>query len=175
MSRRQTATKPDRNSREGFRQASEEWRRGNVGRAIFNATKKFEQDVLASLADNGFPEIRLVHLNLYRNLEFDGTRLTDLAARASMTKQGMQELVDRAEKAGFVERRPDPHDGRAKMVAFSGNGLKLFEALRQAIRFAEQNMIDSIGNAQVDLIGQWLRAYTQDKIDASSPPEEGSD
>ncbi|MGE3644419.1 MAG: MarR family winged helix-turn-helix transcriptional regulator [Beijerinckiaceae bacterium] len=152
--------KPAKRHRETFRRTSEEWRRGNVGRAIFNATKKFEQDVLDFLAGNGMGGIRAVHLNLYRNLEFDGTRLTVLAARANMTKQGMQELVDRAEQAGFVERRPDPVDGRAKVIAFSDKGLVLLEALREAIAFAERNMIESIGGAQVELIGQWLRAYT---------------
>ena len=157
--------KAEKKNREAFRQASEEWRRGNVGRALFNATKKFEQDVLASLDSNGYPEIRIVHLNLYRNLELDGTRLTELAARASMTKQGMQELVDRAEQAGYVERRSDPKDGRAKVVAFSDKGLVLMQALHKAILDAEQNMIGSIGGAPVELIGQWLRSYT----DADTP------
>ena len=165
---------PDK-KREAFRQASEDWRRGNAGRALFNATKKFEQDILTSLASNGFPEIRLVHLNLYRNLEFDGTRLTELAARASMTKQGMQELVDRAEKAGFIERRPDPDDRRAKFVVFSDKGLVLLEALHQAIVFAEQNMIARIGGAPVELIGQWLRAYTAADGPSDAPGESADD
>ena len=155
-----TARKPRPKS---FRQASEDWRRGNVGRAMFDATRKFEQDLLAALAQSGYGEIRVVHLNLYRNLELDGTRLTELAARASMTKQGMQELVDRAEEAGFVVRRPDPKDGRAKVVAFSDKGLLLLDALHDALKQAERNMIARIGGAQVELIAQWLRAYADAK------------
>ena len=145
--------------REAFRAVGEEWRRGNVGRALFNATKAFEQDVMAVLEREGYAEIRIVHLNLYRNLDFDGTRLTDLAARANMTKQGMQELVDRAEQQGFVERRPDPADRRAKMVAFSDRGLLLMDVLHKAIMHAERQMVAALGAGTVADINASLRAY----------------
>lgn len=149
-----------RTNREAFRQAGEEWRRGNVGRALFNATRKFEEDLMAVLQREGFPEIRIVHLNLYRHLDFDGTRLTELAARANMTKQSMQELVDRAELMGFVERRPDPRDRRAKVVAFSERGLTLVEALHKGILHAERQMVAAIGAAAVDGIAARLTEYT---------------
>lgn len=147
--------------REAFRQAGEEWRRGNVGRALFNATRRFEQDILRVLEREGFAQIRVVHLNLYRNLDFDGTRLTELAARANMTKQSMQELVDRAEQMGLVERRPDPWDRRAKTVAFSDRGLKLLEALHKGILHAEQQMIAAIGAGAVEQIAGWMGSYAR--------------
>ena len=147
-------------NREAFRRAGEEWRRGNVGRALFNATRKFEQDVLEVLEREGFHEIGIVHLNLYRNLDFDGTRLTELAARANVTKQSMQELVDRAEGQGFIERRPDPQDRRAKIVAFSGRGLRLLEALHKGILHAEAQMVAAIGVDAVERIAGWLVGYS---------------
>ncbi len=168
--------KQEAGHREALQKASEEWRRrGNVGRALFNATRKFEQDLLASLAGNGFGEIRAVHLNLYRNLDFDGTRLTELAARASMTKQGMQELVDRAEAAGFVERRRPAGWPRQGHCFHGDRGLVLLEALRGAITQAEHTMIAGIGGAQVDLIGQWLRAYTDDSEKSRGAAPTGDD
>jgi DNA-binding MarR family transcriptional regulator len=154
--------------REAFRHVGEEWRRGNVGRALFNATRRFEQDVAEVLQREGFGEIRIVHLNLYRNLDFDGTRLTDLAARANMTKQSMQELVDRAEQQGLVERRPDPQDRRAKTVAFSDRGLKLLDALHKGILYAEQQMISAIGASAVEEVAGWMGDY------ARSEPATGS-
>ena len=152
-------------NREAFRQAGEAWRRGNVGRALFNATKKFEQDVLDFVEHAGYADIRMVHLNLYRNLDFDGTRLTELAARANMTKQSMQELVDRAEALGFVERRPDPQDRRAKMVAFSDRGLALLDVLHQAILHAERRMVAAIGGDAVRQMAGWLGAYARPGTD----------
>jgi DNA-binding MarR family transcriptional regulator len=149
--------------REAFRNANEAWRRDNVGRAIFDATRSIESDVLKVLAKEGFPEIRMVHLNLYRNLDLDGTRLTELASRANMTKQGMQELIDRAERLGFVERRPDPEDRRAKVVAFSKRGLKLLEGLHLAVIFMEKRMAETIGETSVRQIARLLIRYNRQK------------
>jgi DNA-binding MarR family transcriptional regulator len=145
--------------REAFRSLGEEWRRGNVGRAILDAFNVFEDEVLRQLGQEGFAMVRSVHLNLYRNLDFDGTRLTELALRGNITKQSMQELVDRAEEHGFVERRQDPDDRRAKIVVFSEKGLLLLEALHRAIAAAEDRMIAEIGADAVANITSALRHY----------------
>jgi DNA-binding MarR family transcriptional regulator len=145
-----------------FSGAAEAWRRDNVGRAIFQATRVVERDLLDALAAEGYPEITVVHLNLYRNLDMDGNRLTELASRANMTKQGMQELVDRAEALGFVERRPDPDDRRAKAVAFNNRGFQLLDAIRRAVSFVERRMAERIGQAGVRQLCRLLRRYNED-------------
>ena len=145
--------------REAFRNANEAWRRDNVGRAIFEAAKTFEREVLNVLQSQDFHEVRMVNLNLFRNLDLDGTRLTELASRANVTKQAMQELVDRAEAQGFVVRLPDPKDGRAKAVAFSTRGLKLLEALHKAVMLTEQQMTNVVGVVAVRQIATALRQY----------------
>lgn len=149
--------------REAFRSLGEEWRRGNVGRAILEAFNVFEGEVLRQLERDGFGMVSSVHLNLYRNLDFDGTRLTELAQRGKITKQSMQELVDRAEKQGFVERRQDPADRRAKIVAFSQKGLSLLEALHRAIVATEERMVAEIGAETVARIDQALRQYAGER------------
>jgi DNA-binding MarR family transcriptional regulator len=154
-----------RSPRKPFARAEEAWRRDNVGRAIFDATRKIEEDILKVLAAEGFPEVRMVHFNLFRNLDVDGTRLTDLAARANITKQSMQELVDRTERMGFVERRTDPLDGRAKMVAFSERGLQLLEALHRAVLYMEERMVKRIGVSAVRQIERALRKYNSRSTD----------
>ncbi len=145
--------------REAFRHTGEEWRRGNVGRAIFNAFQLFERDLLEAVQRDGFSDIRRVQLNLYRNLDFDGTRLTELAARANMTKQSMQELVDKAEALGLVERRQDTEDRRAKIVVFSDRGLSLLEALHRGIVLAEERLTAAVGADVVQLISTSLNRY----------------
>lgn len=107
----------------------------------------------------------MVHLNLYRNLDVAGNRLTELASRANMTKQGMQELVDRAEKLGFIKRRPDPRDKRAKAVAFSKRGLELLDAIHQAVIFMEGQMVRVIGEAAVKQIVRSLKRYNQKPVE----------
>jgi len=145
--------------RKAFSNAFEAWRRDNVGRAIFAASRVVEADILEVLAAEGFSEIRLVHLHLYRNLDLDGTRLTELARRANMAKQGMQEIVDRAEVQGFVERKSDPGDRRAKVVVFSARGQQLLETLHKAVLQMERRMAACVGAATVKHITRALLQY----------------
>lgn len=148
-------------AREALRGTGEAWRRGNVGRSIFNAFEAFERDLLTVLDRDGFGDVRRVQLTLYRNLGFDGMRLTDLARRAAMTKQGMQELVDRAVAAGYVERRADPDDRRAKVICFTGRGLSLLEALHRAIIFAQAQLAAAIGEEPMTAVAAALDNYVR--------------
>lgn len=65
---------------------------------------------------HGHAAIRPKHGAVFANLDRTGTRATVLAERAGMGKAAMGELVDELEHLGYVERRPDPHDRRAKLV-----------------------------------------------------------
>jgi DNA-binding MarR family transcriptional regulator len=63
------------------------------------------------------PDQRPTHGSVMEQLDFeDGLRLTDLARGAGMTPQALGELVDQLEALGYVERRPDPDDRRAKRI-----------------------------------------------------------
>lgn len=63
------------------------------------------------------PDQRRAHGSVMEQLDFeDGLRLTDLAQGAGMTPQAVGELVDQLEALGYVERRPDPRDRRAKNI-----------------------------------------------------------
>ena len=63
------------------------------------------------------PDQRRAHGSVMEQLDFeDGLRLTDLAKGAGMTPQAVGELVDQLEELGYLERRPDPEDRRAKRI-----------------------------------------------------------
>jgi len=116
------------------------WRMRSVNRMLVSASSAFVHDVLHVVHTGGFDGVAKVHLNLFRNLDLGGTRLTEIASRACMTKQAMAGLVDKAEELGFVARLPDPGDGRAKMVIFTPAGLRLLDQQRKGIEAAEQRM-----------------------------------
>jgi len=73
----------------------------------------------------GYPEITGAHHPLFENIDFEGTRMTVLAARAGTTHQSMGELVQSLEARGYVVRRPDPADGRARLVRLTPSGRRL--------------------------------------------------
>ena len=59
---------------------------------------------------------------MFGNIEPDGSRLTDLAERAHMTKQSVGEVTTELERRGYLERVPDPGDGRAKIIRLTERG-----------------------------------------------------
>lgn len=106
-------------------------RRHNLLTLFLLAAHGMTDDLVARLAAAGFSEVRPAHGRVFENLDPRGTRLSDLAARAQMTHQSMSELVRALEAAGYVERRPDPTDGRAKLVCLTPLGRRL---LKVAVR-----------------------------------------
>lgn len=138
-----------------------EWRRNNIGRRMNEAVRLFEGRIIAHLREAGRDELGLSHINLTRNLDENGTRLTELARRAAMTKQSMSELVAQVERLGLVERRPDPSDGRAKLICFTEAGFGWLDAFHQALKCAEQEMRDELGDALVNLLIESLARYVE--------------
>ena len=60
--------------------------------------------------------------NIFFYLREGGLRLTELAERANTTKQAMRYNVNQLEAQGYVERVPDPTDGRAKIIRLTELG-----------------------------------------------------
>lgn len=82
-------------------------------------------------------EITRAQGRLLAGLDPDGTRLVVLADRARIAKQTAVSLIDKLEEAGFVERAPDPADGRARLIRLTARGKKVLPLAR-----AEERRID---------------------------------
>jgi DNA-binding MarR family transcriptional regulator len=76
----------------------------------------------AELEAAGYGDIRPTHGCVFRFVREDGMRLTELAARAAMTKQSIGEIVDDLAARGYVQRIPDPADRRAKLICLTEKG-----------------------------------------------------
>lgn len=139
--------------------AGDTWRHDNIGRLLNAAVRRFEARVIELMVAAGYAQARISHLSLTRNLDRTGTRVTELAQRSAMTKQAMGELVEQCAELGLVERRPDPADGRARIVTFTRIGLKWLEDCRTAVVQAEAEMSEDIGSRQLGLIKDALKRY----------------
>jgi DNA-binding MarR family transcriptional regulator len=82
------------------------------------------------LAAAGYPDIRPAHGLVFRDLPPEGARVTVLAARTGVTKQQMSLLADELVGLGYLERIPDPTDGRARIVRLTDRGEQAFVAVR---------------------------------------------
>lgn len=135
------------------------WRRWSIGRALSAAARLFARDVLAVVRTHGFAEVDEGVLGLCRLLKRDGTRLTDLATRARMTKPAMAELVARTELIGLIERTPDPRDRRARVIRFTARGQQLLDAARAGVAEAEGHLASVVGQAFIAEMVEKLSAY----------------
>jgi DNA-binding MarR family transcriptional regulator len=82
----------------------------------------YAQDIDAALSEAGFGDLRPAHANVFPFLPPNGISVSGLAELAQVTKQTMAEAVDQLERMGYVERRPDPHDRRARLVFLTPRG-----------------------------------------------------
>lgn len=112
---------------------------------------------LSNLAARG--RLSASHIHITRHLALDGSRLTELAQRANMTKQAMGKLVDQCEAWGLVTRQDDPRDARARRIVFTPVGLAWLQAYRQAVAQAEEELRAAVGAEVATVIAIGLEAY----------------
>src|SRR5262245_5790899 len=93
---------------------------------------------------------------LYQHRE--GLRLTQLAQIAGVTKQSIAEMGDAMEAAGYVERVPDPSDGRARLVRLTRHGRTVNARARELVREVEARWAERIGAERVDALRDILAA-----------------
>lgn len=89
---------------------------------MFIVHRHAEERIMAHLAEHGF-DITVAQGRIAARIDEDGSRLTQLAAAAQVTKQSAGFLVDQLEKGGYVERIPDPVDARARLVRLAARGM----------------------------------------------------
>ena len=112
-----------------------------------------------------FDDHRPSHGNVMEQLELeDGLRLTDIAARAGITAQSAGELVDDLESKGYLERRPDPSDRRAKRIYLTERGRKSTRIGKRAQADVENSLAELLGEQRYRL----LRGILEDIIAAEA-------
>ena len=117
-----------------------------LARLLLAAHRSLGGELLEGLSERGYPDVRPGHSDLFMTIDRrTGTRLTELAKRARMTKQGMMLLVDELEERGYVRRVPDPEDGRAKLVRLTARGRNYVAEARRAMAAVESRARRELG------------------------------
>lgn len=146
------------------------WRQTHFGRLLGHASRRFDERVLSLMAHNvevplalsnlaARAQVGAAHVHITRHLGLQGSRLTDLAERAGMTKQAMGDLVTQCEAWGLVVRDADPHDARARRVRFTETGLAWLKAFHDAVRQAEAEFRAEVGDEVATVVALGLEAY----------------
>jgi DNA-binding MarR family transcriptional regulator len=128
-------------------------------------SEAFFSEFRSELEQSEFGDIRPTHGCVFRHVQGDGLRLTDIAERAKLTKQSVGEIVDDLVERGYAQRIPDPEDRRAKLIcltergeAAQAHGRRLFTKVER--RWAERYGAERIAS---------LRALMEEIAAAEAP------
>jgi DNA-binding MarR family transcriptional regulator len=106
--------------------------------------------VLERLAQEGHPDIREGYGCVFGFIDREsGSRLTDLAERAGLTKQAVGEAVTELERLGYLTRVPDPHDRRAKIIKLTERGVDAYWSGRRLFAEIEREWAEQLGEELV--------------------------
>src|SRR5919204_1790879 len=130
--------------------------RPNIGILLRDPFQEVVRRVSAGLAAAGFGDLRPAHTAVFQHIETSGSRLTDLAERAQITKQSMGYLVDYLEQRGYLERRPDPTDRRATLICLTERGWNQIRAALAIIATLEEEWATQLGNHRMQQLREAL-------------------
>lgn len=146
------------------------WRQAHLGHWMSQALQRFDARVLFLMSRNEDVPLALSnlaargclsasHIHITRHLALEGSRLTELAARANISKQAMGKLVEQCEAWGLVTRLADTRDARARRIVFTAVGLSWLQAFGQAVAQAEAEFHAAVGAEVATVVVIGLEAY----------------
>lgn len=133
-------------------------------RLLNAALDEFVAELSKRVAMTDYADIRVSHGCVFGNIDPEGSRLTDLAERAHMTKQSVGEVTSDLEQRGYVERIPDQGDGRAKIIRLTDRGRDAQALGRGLIDDIERKWAERFGEQRVAALRDALEAITAERL-----------
>src|SRR4051812_36560587 len=114
-------------------------RHENLGRLLVESFRFFRERTLYNLQAHGIKDLTPVHAAMLRRIDDEGTRISVIASRMSVSKQAAAQLVAKAEKLGYVKSAPDADDLRAKVVLCTAKGKRFLHLLHGVVEDSVQD------------------------------------
>jgi DNA-binding MarR family transcriptional regulator len=128
-----------------------------LGILLFVANRALEQRAFDAVVADGITDITLSQARVAARIAPDGSRVSDLAAQARVTKQSAAFLVEQLEASGYVERVPDPTDGRAKLVRLTSRADRLVRVANAEVERVLGKWADHVGEERLRQLHETLR------------------
>jgi DNA-binding MarR family transcriptional regulator len=116
---------------------------------MYVASRSLEARAYDAAVAAGAVDVTPTQARLMAQIDPDGTRVVTLAARARTTKQSATSLVDQLERAGYVERVPDPADARAKLVRLTARARAVADAANAEVARALAEWEEHLGASRM--------------------------
>ena len=128
---------------------------------MFISSRAAANRIFEALQQQGFSDVTIAQSRLMMGIDPDGTRLSVLAERAQIAKQTATALVDKLERAGYVERVADPTDGRARLVRMTVRAKKAIPHARAEEERIEQEWRAHLGDRRMRQLREALLALRE--------------
>ena len=122
---------------------------------MFVSYRAMDERVRLAMREAGY-DVTVAQSRIAQRIAEDGTRLTELADRAQVTKQTASLLVSALEREGLVERVPDPADGRARLIRLSARGREAAERAKEVVLGVEREWTEHLGPELSDRLREGL-------------------
>lgn len=127
--------------------------RKHIGQLLWAPYRAHLVRLHQALAGAGYPDVQPTHgNNLFRHLRREGSRVTEIAEQAQLTKQYIGNLAEYLEARGYVERVPDPLDGRAKLVRLTNKGRNVERVAEDTLRRLDDELAARLGAEKMNTL-----------------------
>lgn len=133
--------------------------------------QQFSGAVDEALGEAGFGDVRSTHASVFTFVPPEGMSVSELTRLARVRKQSMTQTVEELERLGYVERQPDPNDGRARLVFLTPRGRKVRPLASAAGARIEAQWSGLIGKAR---LLELRNAMSELLAQLVPPPEDAS-
>jgi len=141
---------PDITTRQPGSQAS-------VAALLFSAYRAMESRIFGALSQAGYGDVTPAQGRVFRVIRPDGSRLTELAQAARVTKQTAGFLVDQLVRAGYVVRVPDPADARARLIKIAPKGSAVIPIGAAVVAGVEAEWTALLGKERMQMLREALQ------------------
>jgi DNA-binding MarR family transcriptional regulator len=120
----------------------------NLPRHLIGIARHLQSQVMHSLTEDlGYRSLRLSFGPFLALLGRKGCRLTTITRELGISKQACNQIATQIERAGYIERRPAPEDGRGRLAVYTEEGRRLVEHGERLIANVEDAYRESIGES----------------------------
>ncbi len=137
-------------------QQIQELRQDHIGRLLLRAYRQFADTASQKLQARGH-QISSSAIGLIAHIDLNGTRASELAERAGISKQAIGVLITELETAKYVQRQPDNTDGRASIITFTEQGWGLLQDAYEIKKEIENNYESTLGKYRMGILRNALR------------------
>ena len=136
-----------------------------IGALLRLPAQAVHRRIVAGLNEAGFRDLRLPHMGVLQYPGPDGCRPHELAARAGMSKQAMNQLLGSLERLGYVTRRDAEDGGRARVVRFTRRGRAAWARIHEILAEIETEWRATLGDRDFSRLKKLLcDVWTSDLV-----------